>query len=1144
MGVRKLSKMAPQPHNLKVGEKCWLVVNGEDSDRANCHEAVVTEVSDKNEYTVNRPAHTDVLMYQADDEQAGNAMFDDISVSGLSNLEGIFTTKKVVDKEGNGRACLCQMDQAFTERGYNDMVDMRRLNDAELARNLRIRAINKQPYCRCGVTLVAINLYEPRASYGEGGSNFNLFSPATQETFVNQVDREHAEPHPWSLASHCYATLFKKPKAPKTGMNDQSIVITGESGAGKTFTTCKILDFLADVGADPNALADEIKITDLMLKATPILEGFGNANMPRNPDSSRFGKLYKIYFDPSHKRVTGCTITPYMLEKSRLSSQQMNERNFHIFYRMLAPSVEVPANKIDKASKEGILFDGNKFGFSDEEKARYHIEDFENYVYLKGGTGQLNSQYERIYGDVEVGFKAIDSQPAYPEARIYDDAEKMSNMKMALPLFFTPEQIDVIWRVTSGCLWLGNIDFCGDDEMVDVDETGTSGVAIDKVADLWQVDRTALMQACNTETIVIRNKETKCQRSLVASRALRDSMARAVYDGLFNWMIEQMSLVLSTRTGKMTNRQPFIGVLDIFGFEFYPDEALLPMDGQVMNTLDQFNINMCNEVLQGEFVRCIFDLEQELYEAQLHETIEIDFENNYDTIRVMMDKKKSIIDLLDQQISKKLTGSNADKGFHNGLQSLCKSGEAKRRIDMTIGKGRKSFAQGGPYGFEGVGRSAEVPRELQNQTPGYFKLDHYAANVTYDVRDWVDKDRDKLTDDSYACLTKSQLCDFMVPVFDHKQKHAESTTVARDFANSLTKLKDTLGSTETNFVRCLKASNPLSANVFKNALVLNQLKYTGMLDTLIIRRGGFPVRNEFQEFCDQYRVLNVNAAEEGAAALAEAIKGQVDGILARLEEKPDKKQWNDAIRVGTPKKRGVAPLVLMRDWLARELDEEANIIKGKSAVLLQAAIRMGFASNTYRREIAARDIQCCMRSVNGTKPYSALRGSTMAVLPEARGLVARAISSRASEINSSASQKSSMVAFLQDNVSLQASESAERKLARAEDDYSEKIANARFGERIEGLKADSKRAAELAYKQAMESVHVVNDVIDNMSAKSAEIDARWAKMQTEGVVRSVPLVRQYKASAQPFNPPDHNAYKFRYSFTYKGTAEAQPKAAE
>lgn len=232
----------------------------------------------------------------------------------------------------------------------------------------------------------------------------------------------------------------------------------------------------------------------------------------------------------------------------------------------------------------------------------------------------------------------------------------------------------------------------------------------------------------------------------------------------------------------------------------------------------------------------------------------------------------------------------------------------------------------------------------------------------------------------------------------------------------------------------------------------------------------------------------------------------------------------------------------MRDWLARSLDEEANIIKAQSAVICQAVVRMGFSRNVYSREIAARDIQSCARALNLTKPFSALRQSTLSILPEARGVIARAVAAQAYELNTMSSNRAAMVAFLEDNVSLALKEADERRMMRAEDEYGESIAYARFGERISGLKSDAIRAAELAYSQAKERIQGVFDVVESMNAKSAEIDARWAKMQSEGVVRSVPLVRQYKANAAPFYPPAKDAYKFRYSFTYKGSQEPEPPA--
>lgn len=218
--------------------------------------------------------------------------------------------------------------------------------------------------------------------------------------------------------------------------------------------------------------------------------------------------------------------------------------------------------------------------FNDGEDCR------SDYNYLNGGTTQAKADYIRIYRDAPVGFQAIPSQAGYPEAREYEDAKHMAATKHALSNFFTEEQIDCIWRTTAGCLWLGNVEFTGDDEEPSVDESGNSGVALDNVADLWQIDRAKLKDACHIETLVLNKKITPCPRGLTASLSLRDSMARTVYDRLFVWMIAQMSDKLTKFTGKMNAKvDPFIGVLDIFGFEFYPDEQLLPDGGQVRTYL-------------------------------------------------------------------------------------------------------------------------------------------------------------------------------------------------------------------------------------------------------------------------------------------------------------------------------------------------------------------------------------------------------------------------------------------------------------------------------------------------------------------------------------------------------------------------------
>jgi len=916
----------------------------------------------------------------------------------------------------------------------------------------------------------------------------------------------------------------------------------------------KVLDYLAEVGG-AEAAEGEMNITALMLSATPILEGFGNANMPRNPDSSRFGKLYKIFFSKKDQSVTGCSVTPYMLEKSRVSAQQMNERNFHIFYRMLCnPVTDDP----EDPEKKVVLFGGNQMGFSPEEKEKYHMLDpagafnegeecRSDYNYLNGGHTQANTEYIRIYRDAPVGFQAIPAQPAYPEERAYKDAINMAATKWALANFFDEEQIDCIWRTTAGCLWLGNVNYKGDDDQPDVDESGRSGEALDNVADLWQIDRAKLIDACHCETIVLNKKPTKCPRALTQCLSLRDSMARTVYDRLFVWMIAQMSEKLTHFTGKMNEKaDPFIGVLDIFGFEFYPDEQLLPDGGQVMNTLDQYNINMCNEVLQGEFVRCIFDLEQEIYQTQIHEIVDIDFDDNKDTIKLMKDNKVSIIKELDAQAASKKTGSAGDKGFHTGLERLIKTDKKKegagKRMNMTDGKGKREFAAGGPYGYDP--KQKNVPKDLMTghnaQTAGFFKLTHYAAEVTYDVRGWVDKNLDRLTTDSYEALLSTQMTHFMRPVFEPLAADMGASSVARQFAKSLDTLVMTLQSTDSNFVRCLKASNPLANNVWKNALVLGQLKYTGMLDTLVIRRGGFPARLEEQDFVDKYRVLapeiaDVKPVKSGAKALADHIEGLVPHIIQEMAEKPPEKQRNDGIRVGTPKVNKGPPLVLMRDWLARDLGEKVKKILSSSGVVAQAAVRMGMERHNYARMKSARDLQSSLRAVSLCKPFFATRDMTSRLIPEARLVLAHSTASKATELNHSHESRKSMKTFQEDNKDLVIAEAKERRQAKQEDDYARLVLEARQMEQIDELKANYIRKAQEAHSQARALFHETNDVVEAQASQIAAKDAEWSKISSNGVVRSVPLVRKYKASAQPFNPPA--SYKFSYKFTYKGTSE-------
>lgn len=884
--------------------------------------------------------------------------------------------------EGSGDASLYRMDSDFPPEGVHDMVLMKQLNNAELARNLLTKFRAKTGYVRCGPTLVALNMM---ASYNTPDFPDGPFDRGLFERFYNMTNRASESPHPWSLASACFQTAFQPHNAVHVNDN-QAMIITGESGAGKTFTTKQILDYLAWVGSDKGANPDLAALTDKMLTTTPILEGLGNSNMPRNPDSSRFGKLYKIYFNKQTKMMTGCAITPYMLEKSRVSSQQQGERNFHMFYRMLCEPVDImDFRKIqgdDKKAEKMLRKEctvaetalssqgkptyfeegGKKFlGLSPEKRAMCKlppagVAGMESFVYLKGGTKMLNVAYDRIYKDIP------------EENRDFDDAFNMSNMLASFHNFFTDEEIDMMLKTISGVLWLGNVEIEGDGvECTGVVRGGASGAALKTTAELWQVDEDLLAKACFMVTMNIgqgKTKQVPCPANyggFSGALSLRDGVARFVYDKLFMWVIEKCSTLLAA--GADPDRNLFLGVLDIFGFEFYENHKIEAVDAKVVNGLDQLNINICNELLQQQFVQVIFGLEKATYKEQGYTFAFDDYDDNKPACEFLTELSGPLLKALAEPAHNKVFGKKADNLFLKTLKSRGKNATAATaaaidpKTTVLLGFPTKGFGSafngqhGGQYGSYGEkGRAGanwkaqveNISRDFDekgadNGSPA-FGIHHYAADVAYDCRGWLQKDNSSPSDEMAACLSQSSDQSFMAPVFG-APPDASSGGVTQQFSTSLGKLLATLATCDMNFVRCLKTSNPLSRGTFQSSLVLKQLQYTGMLDTLNIRRFGFPQRMTPQEFVDMYKLLAPSVSlpaysDTGEAPPLSAVIGAaeatakfmhkeyVERVFGELppSDRADKKmiaQKGETIVVGKPTKSSVAPLVMMRDWFQR-----------------------------------------------------------------------------------------------------------------------------------------------------------------------------------------------------------------------------------
>jgi hypothetical protein len=1232
--------------SFKAGDECWLLVQGppnvlEECEQgqkpANVHKAVIVAAVDaKGFITVNRPGWEDESMGDADNI----VVYEDVTnlkVKIPQGDEDDYETNKTISDlhEGNGKVTLALMDSRF-DADVDDMVKMKELNDAELCKNLEMRFFRQECYCRCGITLVAINLYEPREAYGPTGALHHVFAKETLRNYIDVVDRDKADPHIFNLSSHCYHNLFKPIRPPATTAQ-QAIVITGESGAGKTFNTKKVLDFIAECGAmatrEQGGNVGGVSITDLMLETTPILEGFGNANMPRNPDSSRFGKLYKVYFSKRTREVTACEIEPYMLEKSRTTSQQMNERCFHIFYRMMGPTPELLRPDKRQQYEQGIkgyVYDKSRFGlkeFTDlltpeeirgteaamqkkaEELAKMNeIEDeakpfkkiiqdagpgpereeaiakvkeihqrakphriaaeaaeasikvhqTSDYLYLNGGSMFVDENYKKIYNKtLPVGWKApLDPASKLPSCcpkneRDFEDGTSMCDTIKALEMFFNPDgpdgtpgtnhaAVDHIFAIAAGVLHLGNIKIVGDDNENDqssrISTDADTNEAIDWVCRLWQVDRTMLMQAINQTTISRQSRgetiKTPSAFGKKNSETRRDTMARHVYDTLFEWLVRTCSQTLMSKGAQgrsadaIRSQDIFMGVLDIFGFEFVVDEQLESVEGRVLNTLDQLCINMCNETLQQNFIHVVFDLEQVLYKDQLGAPIDMPLGNieNEDTVNMLYKNAKSSIARVLNDANKQ---KKDDKKFYQELmQKSSRDNNFKKRMFVPNSRGRGKYPKG-PYGGDG------------------FIVDHYAARVTYDVRGWTEKNLDRLTDDTYELLGASNDKIFMGPEFTFKFTDDNAKFLIQDFGGKLTSLIEQLNSCQVNFVRCIKASSPLAARKYNRALVLNQLKYTGMLDTLKIRRKGFPFRMDHQRFWDDYHVLapNVISPHLGAGynpqEMQAEIQKMVPEVLRRLShEMPPEElrhlqaQADDAIRMGNSASGGES-LVFCRDWLGNGLNDLRLEALERACIVAQCAYRGSDAAKKYRKIVAARDIQTISRTWNLHYPYAAMRCMALIVQKEFRNVLPVAQSALPEDNKLMAGAYNDTLDYLEKVKEFEEAEREERREKAAEEEYAWQLKFARFEETIEQQKHDEFVVGEHAYKAAQDVLADLDAKL-NAPAPPPKQNAEPAFLPKAGVVRSVPLVRRFRQSgSSKWTPPPRTAYKFSYEFECK-----------
>jgi len=469
-------------------------------------------------------------------------------------------------------------------KSYDNMIALNDLNEPTILHNLRQRFLKDNIYTYVSSILVACNPFKL----------LPIYTPEVLDKYKDRGSRTQP-PHIFAIADNAYANLM-------ADFKDQAVVISGESGAGKTETMKLVLQFLAEAsGRAAKASGEKTEsLEQQILKSNPLMEAYGNAKTTRNNNSSRFGKWTEIRFNRSGA-IVGGQIINYLLEKSRIAYQAPQERNYHVFYQVIAG--------MDLTTEwcKGM-------------KKVLRLKDAEEFHYLN-----------------QSGVTTVDG---------INDEKDYEEMAQAMDVLnMSEEEKRVAHVVVAAVLHLGNVEFERDmkgTEDTDAQVKNRDQLAI--AAELWGVSPAVLEKSlCYRKISRPGSKSvTFAHNSMQRSKDVRDAMAKKMYEKLFDWLIGKINVALMAGIGSGAGMDlATIGVLDIFGFESFPT-----------NSFEQLCINYCNEKLQQHFNQYIFKLEQEEYAREGVPVDLIEFKDNQPTLD-MLEKPKSegIFSQIDEEIN-------------------------------------------------------------------------------------------------------------------------------------------------------------------------------------------------------------------------------------------------------------------------------------------------------------------------------------------------------------------------------------------------------------------------------------------------------------------------------------------------------------
>ncbi|CDR94582.1 WD40 repeat myosin-like protein, putative [Babesia bigemina] len=487
---------------------------------------------------------------------------------------------ELVELKGGNKYHPHTEDRFNTPSGYpDDLCNLTYLHEASVLHALDCRFSVDDIYTLTGKILIAVNPFKTiKGLYDD-------------ETIVRYLElRDHGVPHVFGVARDAYNNMTKNEQS-------QTILISGESGAGKTESTKFAMKFLAIAGAESMEKKSPAEVK--VLESNPLLESFGNASTVRNANSSRFGKFIELQYrkeSPIKARLVGARIETYLLEKVRICQQQDGERNYHIFHQLTAAATR-----------------GDKYSFAHPESS----------------GAQSGTPWEFDLAAFRGSFRIV---PADSE-RDFDLPTFDETLAALRTVGFSQEQVRVVFDIVATVLHLSNIEFV---------EKGSEGAMISNmeaghcqtVTTLLNVDSVSLMNALMTRTIKTANEMYTKPLRVDEACDVRDAIAKNVYSMLFDHLVERVNESI----GYVPDANLTTGILDIFGFECFKH-----------NSFEQLCINFTNETLQNFFNNFVFRCEEELYSAEGISWNALDFPDNSDCVDLFKSRPYGLFAMIDEE---------------------------------------------------------------------------------------------------------------------------------------------------------------------------------------------------------------------------------------------------------------------------------------------------------------------------------------------------------------------------------------------------------------------------------------------------------------------------------------------------------------